>query len=110
MGVWLYQDRLSLGPAQEAAHPGWWPHSRAQQAPGSRASASPGIQAVTEIHLHPGTRCDGPSQPCTRRAPVGNPTWFRFQFWKRCCRLKASQMMGKSQSEQLLCTRHPAKA
>ena len=38
MGVWLYQDRLSLGPAQEAAHPGRWPHSRAQQAPDGLAA------------------------------------------------------------------------
>lgn len=33
MGTWLYEDTLSLGPAQGGACPGWGPLSCARQAP-----------------------------------------------------------------------------
>ena len=107
--VWIYQDMCPWGPPRKVPGAGWWPRPCSRRAPGSRASAWPGVQAVTEIHLQSGTCCDVPSQPHTWSALLGNPTWFRFQFWKHCCGLKTGQMMGKSQSKQLLCTHHPAK-
>jgi hypothetical protein len=103
--VWVSRDNMFL-PRRSTLAGGLAPAHRTACSP---ASVPPGARRA-EIYLHSGTHCHSPSQPCTWSALVGNPTWFHFQFWKSCCGLKTSLMMRKSQSEQLLCPHHPAKA
>lgn len=108
--IWPCQDRVSLGPAREGA-----PCRLVASLLGTEGAGQPGLGLAKSPggpgdssafwHLLP---CAQPALPSV--SPGREPNLVPFSVLEALLWIKIWSNDGKSQSEQLLCTRRPAKA